>query len=144
MTAEAAPYWVSLEVFPAGSELLRQGGRLGTIFVLKSGEVEVLRDMALIRSISQPGAIFGEMSVLLDTPHTATVRTVSSVEAYRIDNAVAMLEARPAWALQLARLLAQRLADTTAQLVTSQARESSVAQIIAPASFVRMLGDPQI
>jgi CRP-like cAMP-binding protein len=142
--AEPAPYWVSLETFQAGAELLRQGGRFNTLFVLKTGEVEVIRDGALIRAISQPGAIFGEMSVLLEVPHTATVRALSAVEAFRIDNAVAMLEARPAWALQVARLLAQRLADTTAQLVSSQNREMGFQQIVAPASFVRMLGDPQV
>jgi CRP-like cAMP-binding protein len=142
--AEPAPYWVSIETFEAGQELVRQGGRLGTLFVLKSGEVEVIRDDALIRAISQPGAIFGEMSVLLEVPHTATVRAVSTVTAFRIDNAVAMLEARPAWALQIARLLAQRLSETTAQLVTSQNRELSFQQIVAPASLVHMLGDPQV
>jgi CRP-like cAMP-binding protein len=144
MSTAAAPYWVSVESFEAGKELVRQGGRLGTLFVLKSGEVEVIRDGALIRAIAQPGAIFGEMSVLLETPHTATVRAVTPVEAFRIDNAVAMLEARPQWALQIARLLAQRLADTTAQLVSSQNRELGFQQMVAPASLMHALGDPQV
>ena len=70
--------WLSFDFYPAGSELITQGGEGGTLFVLKEGEVEVERDGRFVSSIRQPGAIFGEMSVLLERSHTASVKAVVS------------------------------------------------------------------
>jgi len=64
-----------------------------------------------------PGAILGEMSILLDTPHTATVRTVSPATMYVVENAAEFLQAHPELALVIARLLAQRLNAATTYLV---------------------------
>ena len=66
--------WLKLDWFPAGHVLVPQGGKLGKLFVLREGEVEVDRDGTHISSVSQAGSIFGEMSLLLDMPHSATVR----------------------------------------------------------------------
>ena len=46
----------------------------------------------------------------------AAVRAVSEVDFFVIDNAIEVLRAHPDWLLQIARLLAQRVKDTTAQL----------------------------
>ena len=59
--------------------------------------------------LTEPGAVVGEMSVLLDQPHTATVRAVSDSVVYEFDDAAAFLRDQPAVALLIARLLAQRL-----------------------------------
>ncbi len=134
----------TLQVFPAGSVLIPQGGKLGTLFVLRSGELEVVRDGALIRSIDRPGAVFGEMSVLLDSPHSATVKAVTEVSVYVIANALDVMLERPQWSLQLARMLAQRLETTTAALVDSQNRATGFADMIAPAGMMKLLGDPEI
>jgi CRP/FNR family cyclic AMP-dependent transcriptional regulator len=132
----------TLQIFPSGAVLIPQGGKLGTLFVLKSGELEIVRDGSLIRTISQPGSVVGEMSVLLDIPHSATVKAVTLVEAYAIGNALAFLEVRPTWTLQLARMLAQRLHDTTAALVASQNKAIGYEDMVAPDSMMRLLGDP--
>ena len=62
------------QLFPAGAVLIAEGGKLNTMFVLRSGELEVSRNGVAVTAIRQPGTIFGEMSVLLDAPHSATVR----------------------------------------------------------------------
>lgn len=138
--------WLKFDFYPAGAELIRQGGRTGGLIVLKEGEVEVLRDGKFVSSISQPGAIFGEMSVLLDRPHTATVRAVTDVQLYVIADALTVLEAHPAWLLQIARLLAQRVNATTAQLITlrheQQIEEEDV--LVLPSAVFSSWGDPQI
>lgn len=41
--------------------------------------------------ISEPGAVFGEMSVLLDQPHTATVKTDTDSVIVEIDDAASFL-----------------------------------------------------
>ena len=65
------------QLFPSGAVLIPEGGKLNTMFVLRSGELEVVRDNIVVTTIRQPGTIFGEMSVLLDAPHSATVRAVA-------------------------------------------------------------------
>ena len=140
--------WLRFDFFPAGAELITQGGLPGgNIMVLKEGEVEVLRDGKYVSTIRQPGAIFGEMSVLLERPHSATVRAVTDVQLYVVDDALRVLESHPAWLLQIARLLAQRVNATTAQLVAlKQQREDGDEDevLVLPSNLFASWADPQI
>jgi CRP/FNR family cyclic AMP-dependent transcriptional regulator len=133
-----------LEWYPAGHLLVRQGGKTGKLFVLKSGEVEVERDGVFVSSATRPGAIFGEMSLLLDTVHSATVRAVSDIEVYVIEDALAVLEANPGWTLQIARLLAQRVNATTARLTASEDRVAEAERLVLPQNMLASWGDPQV
>ena len=63
----------------------------------------------VVASIAEPGAVLGEMSVLLDKPHTATVRAAADSTIYEIDDAASFLRKQPAVAILIARMLAQRL-----------------------------------
>jgi CRP/FNR family transcriptional regulator, cyclic AMP receptor protein len=136
--------WISERFYAPGEVLVPQWGKLGTLFVLKSGTVEVERDGKVVARTSQEGTLFGEMSVLLDRPHSASVRAVTAVEAYVIADPLTVLEARPAWTLQLARLLAQRLHATTAALVASREDAATAAPLIMPAYIMAQLGDPAL
>ena len=101
----------------AGTVLISQGETSGRLFVLVEGQVEVLRGDTQVALIDEPGAIFGEMSVLLGVPHTATVRTVSATRLYEFADAEEFLRSHPAIGFYLARLLAQRLNAATTYLV---------------------------
>src|SRR5688572_29515674 len=98
-----AASFAELRPYRPGSELVEQGGRTGAMYVLKSGHIEVVRDGVSIAVIDQPGAIFGEISVLLDVPNSATVRALGPAEVFVIENAAAALESRPEWAMQIAK-----------------------------------------
>jgi CRP-like cAMP-binding protein len=106
--------------FEAGSQLIAEDGQRGPLFILVAGTVEVLRDGVAVAKADQPGSIFGEMSALLDVPHTATVRAVSDVRVHIINEADQFLESRPQIALAVARLLAHRLNDATTYLVEAR------------------------
>lgn len=137
--------WVRFDYFPAGSELITQGRNAGgSLLVLKEGEVEVIRDGRFVSTIRQPGAIFGEMSVLLERPHSASVRAVTDVQLYVIEDALKVLEAHPAWLLQIARLLAQRVNATTAQLVELKSREAEEDVLVLPSNVFSSWVDPQV
>ena len=97
--------------------LVAEGARSGKLYVLKSGDLEVVRDGSTIAGFSEPGSIVGEMSVLLDTPHSATVRSRLGAEVHVVDNPTAFLESNPAVARHIAEVLAVRLQKTTALLV---------------------------
>ena len=100
----------------AGSEVLHEGGRTGHLYVLIEGRLEVIKGDAVVASIAEPGAVLGEMSVLLDMPHTATVRAAQDSVIYEIDDAASFLRQQPAVALIIARMLAQRLNVATTYL----------------------------
>ena len=103
--------------FDPGGLLLPEGGRTGVLFVLIEGEVEILKGDFQVDAVSEPGAIFGEVSALLDIPHMATVRAVTVSRAYRIDDVAVFLNRNPGLALQIAAILAQRLNGVTNYLI---------------------------
>jgi CRP/FNR family cyclic AMP-dependent transcriptional regulator len=101
---------------PAGTLILHEGGKTGHLFVLHEGRLEVVKGDSVVAVLIEPGAVLGEMSVLLDQPHTATVRAASDSVVYEFDDAAAFLRDRPAVALLIAQLLAQRLNVATTYL----------------------------
>jgi CRP/FNR family cyclic AMP-dependent transcriptional regulator len=107
---------VPVHTFAPGSVLLAEGKKSGLLFVLVEGQVEILKRHFQINTVSDPGAIFGEISVLLDVPHMATVRAVSFCRAHVIEDAPAFLRSQNELVLDLAKLLAQRLVGITSYL----------------------------
>jgi CRP/FNR family transcriptional regulator, cyclic AMP receptor protein len=93
----------------AGAEVLHEGGRTGHLYVLIEGRLEVIKGDTVVASITEPGAVLGEMSVLLDKPHTATVRAAADSVIHEIDDAASFLHQQPAVAILIAKMLAQRL-----------------------------------
>lgn len=101
----------------AGEVLLEDGVRSGRIYVLLDGTLEVVKGDYQINVISDRGAIFGEMSALLDSPHTATVRAITPC-ALRVSYAAdAFLRSHPSIAYMAAQTLAQRLDGVSNYLV---------------------------
>lgn len=103
--------------FGSGEVLLAEGGRDRILFILIEGEVEVLKGNFQINTVSEPGALFGEISVLLDLPHMATVKALTPSRAYVVERADEFLQSHTDIAYHLARLLAQRLHGITTYLV---------------------------
>ncbi len=106
--------------FKPGDVLIREGGQDGKLYVLIDGQVEVLRKDTQVSYIDEPGSIFGEMSVLLDMPYSATVKALSETKAYVIEDAIKFMMSDPAIAIDVASLLARRLYYTTSYLVDLQ------------------------
>ena len=100
----------------AGTLIIHEGGTTGHLYVLIEGRLEVVKGDTVVAIITEPGAVLGEMSVLLDQPHTATVRAASDSAVYEISDAASFLRDQPAVALLIARLLAQRLNVATTYL----------------------------
>lgn len=100
-----------------GNTLLAQGAVGGDLFILESGRLVVERDGMKIASISTPGALLGEMSVLLDTPISATVWAEEHSRVRVIRDARKALENDPQLTFMIARLVASRLDATSAVLV---------------------------
>ena len=80
---------------PAGTLVLHEGGKTGHLFVLIEGRLEVVKGDTVVAVLTEPGAVLGEMSVLLDQPHTATVRAASDSVDLRVRRR-RVVPARPA------------------------------------------------
>ena len=93
----------------AGLFVVNEGHTTGHLYVLIEGRLEVVKGDTVVAIITEPGAVLGEMSVLLDQPHTATVRAASESTIYEFSDAASFLREQPEVALLIARLLAQRL-----------------------------------
>ncbi len=103
--------------YEAGEVVIQQGDRTDLLFFLIDGSVEVVKDEVQVATASQPGAVFGELSVLLGVNHTATVRTLSPSAFHIVQNARGFLETSPAICLHVCELVARRLDAVNKYLV---------------------------
>jgi CRP/FNR family cyclic AMP-dependent transcriptional regulator len=103
--------------FPPGWVVLEEGKKTGVLYVLESGTVEVSKEGETIDIVSQAGAVFGEVSALLGTPHIATVRVTTESRFRVIADPLRFLEQNSDVALHVAALLARRLTAVTAYLI---------------------------
>jgi CRP/FNR family transcriptional regulator, cyclic AMP receptor protein len=97
-----------LASFDAGETVFAEGTRTGQLFILKSGAVSVVKGGIEIATVTEHGAIFGELSALLDQPHTADVRTLAPSQ-FHVADAVSLLTRDSAALLYVAMILARRV-----------------------------------
>jgi CRP/FNR family transcriptional regulator, cyclic AMP receptor protein len=100
-----------------GELLVAEGEAGGELYVLEKGRLAVERDGVEIATIIEPGALIGEISVLLGIDHSATVRATASSTVRVIEDAIPFLERTPLMALHVATLACERLDRTSAVLV---------------------------
>jgi CRP/FNR family transcriptional regulator, cyclic AMP receptor protein len=94
--------------YQAGERVLVSGSRTGRLLILKKGAVAIIKDNVEIAKVAEAGAVFGELSALLDQPHMADVCALEPSEFYVAD-AAALTRQDPVVLLFLASILAQRL-----------------------------------
>ena len=78
LTPDRAVFQKRLEALPlvtfkAGETVLAAGSRTGRLLILKTGKVSIVKEGIEIAKVAEPGAVFGEISALLDQPHAADV-----------------------------------------------------------------------
>lgn len=73
--------------FPAGSAILSEGEAASALFIIESGKVAIQRADAagVVLAELGPGDFFGEMSILQEQPHAASVVARTAVRALRVD-----------------------------------------------------------
>jgi len=92
------------------------------VYILLNGKLEVLKAGRRVGIIEKAGAFFGEMSLLLGVPRTATVRVLEPAVVLRIKEADFrdFIARSPGMAYNLAVELASRLKQTTDDLKEAQ------------------------
>jgi CRP/FNR family transcriptional regulator, cyclic AMP receptor protein len=111
-----------VERVPSGQALIEEGSTPTRMYVLASGSVTVEREGIVFAAIDTPGAVFGEMAVVLGRTATATVRATSDVEVHVVEDPQGFLVERPGAALAVLRMTAARLDGLTQYLVDVRAQ----------------------
>ena len=101
----------------AGDVILGEGETSDRLYILVEGVLEVFRGDVSVAVVNAPGAVFGEMAVLLGGPHTASVRALRTSRLRAVEDALAYLTRNPVLMVPIAQLLAQRLRNSTTYLV---------------------------
>ena len=105
-----------IATYQAGETVLAAASTTGRLLILKKGVVTVLKEGVEIGTVREPGAVFGEISALLDQPHTADVRALEASQFYVAD-AATLLRVDPIALLYVATVLARRLDDANQALI---------------------------
>ena len=98
-----------------GETILTAGSNTGRLLILKRGEVAIIKDFIEIARVKEPGAVIGELSVLLGQPHTADVQALEDSQFHVADGG--QLAKDPVMVLHVAKILARRLIAADSGLV---------------------------
>ena len=104
-------------IVPAGQVVIEEGQPFAGVLLLEAGELEVLKRGVRIAQIYEPGAVLGEMSWLLATLPTATVRTRTPATFRQVANPDVFFREHPDAAIHLATILARRVDSLNRYLV---------------------------
>ena len=102
--------------FGPGDTIVQEGLQSGEVWVLVSGALSVHKGATSVNTITRPGSLIGEVSVLLGIPHSTTVAASEPSRLRRAANGRAFLLANPAVTHLVAVGLAERLNFVTSYL----------------------------
>lgn len=92
-----------------GDVLVLEGNPSGPLWVLVSGELAVIKGGTEVNTISRPGAVIGEVSLLLGHHHGATVQATRPATVRVAGDGRSFLDGDPAVLRLVAEGLARRL-----------------------------------
>jgi CRP/FNR family transcriptional regulator, cyclic AMP receptor protein len=103
---------------PAGKTIVREGEKGDRFYVVVDGAVRVTRGGRKVTDL-RAGRGFGELSLLVNAPRTATVTTVVDTDLVSIDRKTfgRLLDESPAFARRMLQAVAKRLREHDAKAV---------------------------
>jgi CRP-like cAMP-binding protein len=113
--------------YDAGQELFHQGDAADAAYIIVDGDVEVLVDTPkgpLVVATLGRNEFVGDIGILCDIPRTATIKAATRVTTLKIskDLFFRMVTDFPAMGVEVMRVLAHRLEQTTVQLREARLR----------------------
>ena len=117
-----------LRAFERGDVVLSEGSDTHRLLFLNRGAVDVVKGEVELTRVAEPGAVFGDMSVLLGQPHTADVLAAEPCSFYIVDHAAGFLRKEPLVALYVATVLARRLDEVNGHLIQAWGRSAGSEQ----------------
>ena len=108
--------------FPKDSVLVREGEAGDEMFIIQSGKVKILKkigpEQEKLLAVLGDGAFFGEMSILLDEPRSATIIVEEDAKILVINSKTFkdMIKANSDIAYRIMKNLADRIKESNAQI----------------------------
>lgn len=117
-------------VFKPGQPLFAQGEAGDSAYIVVDGEADVLINTPngpISVATLKRNDIIGEIAILCDVPRTATVQAKAELTTLKITKELffRMVTDFPDMGIEIMRVLAQRLEQTTAQLREARAAQAS-------------------
>jgi len=118
-----------LATYQPGETVFAAGTKTDRLLFLKKGAVTIRKKGEVLAEVTEPGAVFGELSALLNQPHTADVQTLKT-SVFHVARPELLDD--PVILLHVAAILAQRLNLANEALIDLK---SEVRRIIGSQSF---------
>src|SRR5262249_28397439 len=135
-----------LVTYQPGETVIVDGSKTGRLLILKKGNVAIVKEDTEIAKVAEPGAVFGELSVLLDQPHTADVHALETSHSH-IASPTVFPAKNPIAALYVATVLAHRLDGANHALIEQKNQlqsgepHSAVAKTVSRMEGLLAVGD---
>ena len=96
--------------FNQGQTIFREGDPGDQLYIVAEGQIDIVTDSQLLETV-RPGGILGEMALIDDKPRSATAiaRTDCVLAPVSRQHFLALVERTPLFALQVMRVMAERL-----------------------------------
>lgn len=107
--------------FRAGEFLFLQGQPSKGMFILQEGRLGVIEDGVRIATISEAGSYVGELSLILGTKRLADIQAETDCRLHHVEDVGSFFREDPDRALELVRILAQRLMDMDRKFLAMRA-----------------------
>jgi CRP/FNR family transcriptional regulator, cyclic AMP receptor protein len=103
--------------FDAGEKIFLQDDTGGRMFVVRSGRVQIITYGTVLENVG-PGGVFGEMSLIDDSPRSAAAIALEATDVAVLDRAafLTLIRAHPEAALSVMSLLANRIRKMNASM----------------------------
>jgi CRP-like cAMP-binding protein len=122
---------VTLLKFGAGETIVREGAVGDSLYIIRSGEVEVVArakgaQEIHIRNLERP-AFFGEMALMTGEPRNATVRAHTDAELLQLsrEGFTELFKSHPASASKMGEIIAFRMSERREFLEAAKLRDNS-------------------
>ena len=122
-----------------GDIVVREGGTSSSLWILVSGQLRVRKGDVVVNTIDHPGAVIGEMSLLLGARHSATVEATQPTRLRLAANGNALLDGDSQFARYVATGLAERLASVTTYLADLRNRYGDAPGLSMVATVLNVL-----
>jgi trk system potassium uptake protein len=116
---------VNLLKFGAGETVVREGDAGNSLYIIRSGEVEVVARAngaheVRIRSLRQP-AFFGEMALMTGEPRNSTVRASTDAELLELsrEGFIELFKSHPETAARMGEIIALRMSERRESLAAA-------------------------
>lgn len=115
--AELFRHETGLQSLPAGQALFREGDPGDVMYVLMSGNAEIMVNEKLVE-VAEPGAILGEMAMIDEKMRSASVFARGDCKLLPIEQKRFnfLIQQTPHFALHVMRVIAARLRKTDSML----------------------------